>query len=232
MIATFTVQSLEGLAVILAGTTVDANSIPFDHAALVTALQSRADGFDLRLIDHLGETVPLVSIQNANATNCRIVFNVTQNITAGATQNYTLQHGDLSRQVTPYGTASIGAANVACVVTFASATLPVPSFPLESVVMRGSDESPYPDALSTRSNYRNNTPRTRYGINYANISPADWYEVRAFVHGQRGGASVFTHTVATFLSAGSYAVVPGSPRFVQSSRTGYAASLAVEGVLP
>ena len=231
MIATFTVQNISG-GIILGGTTVDANSIPFDHAALVTALQSRADGFDLRLIDHLGEVVPLVSIQNANTAACRIVFNVTTDFENGVTLAYTLQHGDLSRQVTPYGTASSGAATVACVVTFASATLPTPSFPFGSIVGRGADQSPYPDALSTRSNYRNNTPRTRYDISYANITPADWYEVRAFVHGQRGGASAFTHSVATFLPSGSYAIVPDSARFVQSSRTGYAAGLAVEGVLP
>lgn len=231
MIATFTVENSSGVP-IPEGTTVDANSIPFDHSALVEGLMSRADGFDLILRDEIGGTVPICSIANLNATNCRIIFNLTNSgLGVGQLKTYTLEHGDLGKQIDQTGATPAGSANVACVVTFEDPVLPDPSFPMGDVLGRGSDESPYPSTLSPRVNYRNNTPYTAYSLEWANISALEWYEIRAFVHAQRGGAFDFTSAAASFLPAGTYVMRPGSARFNQSSRTGFAASLEVEGAL-
>jgi hypothetical protein len=90
----------------------------------------------------------------------------------------------------------------------------------------------YPEALSVRVNYRNNTPRRRYSLAWAALEPIHWYELRAFVHGQRGGAYTFTESQATFLPNGTYAIVPNTFSVVQSSRLGFAATLEITEVLP
>lgn len=230
MIATYTVQNISG-GTIAAGTTVDANAAIFDHAAMVTALTSRSDGFDLVMLDESGNVVPLVGLANANTATGRLKFNVTTSFANGVTLNYTLHHGNLGRQVDPFTASVSGAANVACVATFASASLPVPSFSMESAYDRRIDAARYPDTLSTRANYRRNPPRATYRLRWDAIDPAEWYEIRAFLHAQRGGASSFdSATYATFLPSATYCVRPGSASFSQASRTRFSAEMTVDEV--
>jgi hypothetical protein len=231
MIATVTLSNTSG-ASIASGTTVDTNSLPFDHAALVTSLQSRADGYDLRLTDPNGKVVPLVSLANANTATARLRFNLTATLANGGTVVYTLEHGNLGRQSNPYTASASGDAAVGMAIAWASPALPAPSFPLDFALPRIVDEASYPEALSVRVNYRNNTPRRRYALSWASITAGEWYEIRAFLYGQRGGSYTFTESSATFLDVGTYAVVPNTASFNQSSRLGFAASFEVEEVLP
>lgn len=231
MIATVTLSNTSGSS-IAAGTTVDTNSLPFNHASLVTALQSRADGYDLRLLDANGKAAGLVSLANANTATARLRFNLTATLANGGTAVYTLEHGNLGRQVSPFTATASGDAAVGMAISWASPALPVPSFPLGFTFPRITDENAYPEALSVRVNYRNNTPRRRYAMAWASITPEEWYEIRAFVYAQRGGSSSFTEAAATFLDAGTYSVTPGTASFNQSSRLGFAAQLEVEEVLP
>jgi hypothetical protein len=231
MIATVTLSNASGSS-IAAGTTVDTNSLPFDHASLVTSLQSRADGYDLTLTDPNGKNVPLVSLANANTATARLRFNLTATLANGGTVVYTLAHGNLGKQVSPYTATASGDAAVGMAIAWASPALPVPSFPLDFAFPRIADESSYPEALSVRVNYRNNTPRRRYALSWASITADEWYEIRAFLYGQRGGSYTFTESSATFLDSGTYAVVPNTASFNQSSRLGFAASFEVEEVLP
>jgi len=231
MIATVTISNTSGSS-IASGTTVDTNSLPFDHAALVTSLQSRADGYDFRLTDSAGKVAGLVSLANANTATARLRFNLIDTLANGGTVVYTLAHGNLGRQVSPYTATASGDAAVGMAIAWASPALPVPSFPLGFALPRIADESAYPEALSVRVNYRNNTPRRRYAISWASITADEWYEIRAFLYAQRGGSYTFTESSATFLDSGTYAVVPNTASFNQSSRLGFAASFEVEEVLP
>lgn len=231
MIATVTISNTSGSA-IASGTTVDTNSLPFDHAALVTGLQSRADGYDFRMTDSAGKVAGLVSLANPNASNTRIRFNLVNTLANGATETYTLEHGYLGQIVSPFTATLSGDAAVGMAITWAVPALPVPSFPFAEARPRLADESAYPETLSARVNYRNNTPRRRYSLAWAALEPIAWYELRAFVHGQRGGAYTFTESQATFLPNGTYAVVPNTFSVVQSSRLGFAATLEIAEVLP
>ncbi|MEY2741855.1 MAG: hypothetical protein RIS21_223, partial [Planctomycetota bacterium] len=191
MIATVTISNTSGSS-ISSGTTVDTNSLPFDHAALVTSLQSRADGYDFRLTDSAGKVAGLVSLANANTATARLRFNLIDNLANGGTVVYTLAHGNLGKQVSPFTATASGDAAVGMAIAWASPALPVPSFPLGYALPRIADESSYPEALSVRVNYRNNTPRRRYAISWASITADEWYEIRAFLYAQRGGSYTFT----------------------------------------
>jgi len=230
MIATVTLSNSSG-SPINSGTTVDTNSLPFDHSALVSSYQSRADGYDLVLLDPQGRTVPLVGLASPNTSTTRIRFNLTQTLANGSTVVYTLRFGNLGLQTNTYTATASGDAAVGMAIAWSSPALPIPSFPLGFALPRIVDENAYPDSLSVRTGYRNNTPRRRYALSWAAISPDEWYELRAFLYAQRGGASTFTEASATFLDVGTYAIVPDTATFNQTSRLGFSASFEVEEVL-
>jgi len=208
----------------------------FDHASLVTAKRSRADGFDFALWYQGYGYLPLVSIRNPNTAACALSF-VTYPYAdiapSGVDKLYWLMIGNLGAQVDPTvstsATAPSGTPSVTAVAS--TLTLPNPGFPLSYDQLDDVAEAPYPEFRTPHRRSTNENRRKVYSLTWSNISPTDWYEIRAFLLAQRGGASSFTDTVAAFLPAGSYRIVPGSADFTQSSRGDFKASLQVEEVM-
>lgn len=165
-------------------------SAGFDHAALVAAKRSRADGYDLRMYHLTQGAVPVASISGANTADCRLVFNTVTTLAPSASDaNYRVIFGDMGATLPTY--AGLIAEDLSSSVTpiaVPALTLPTPGFSLDREDDHDVDEIGYPEVLSPRVSLRNQNDRPEFTINWRNISAEDWYEIRAFWNAYKGGA--------------------------------------------
>lgn len=202
----------------------------FDHQSLVTAGRSRSDGKDWWMYHVLDGPVQIVSAAAPNTAGAYPTFNITRTILAGATDsNYRLVFGDLGATLRTYASAGTAAVQLVAITasTVPALTLPPPSFPLTLVSAYETKAVEYPDFAVFRRGDLNENRRTFVSAEWRDITPEDWYEIRAVVRASRGGVG----TVAPSWLTGSYRVRPGTPAFTQSTAQKYAASLELEQAL-
>ena len=197
----------------------------FDHAALVTALRSRADGFDFRLRHTATGSAVAMNISGANTTACKIAITLAANIADTQSDFYTLTTGDLRVRPTPF-TSLTGTANCSPEVTITAAALPTPGFPLERFDVYDTVRM---DGLTHRTGRRSQNGRAKYRCNYTNISGEDWYELRALVYSVRGAAGRLS--IPSWLSSTAAGVVCTDATFSKESNNSFTASLVLEEVI-
>lgn len=197
----------------------------FDHAALVTALRSRADGFDFRLRHTATGRAVAMNISGANTTACKLAITLAANILGTQSDYYTLTTGDLRVRQTPFSSLT-GTANCSPSVAIAAAALPTPGFPLERFDVYDTVRM---DGLSHRTGRRSQNGRAKYRCNYTNISGEDWYELRALVYSVRGAAGRLA--VPSWLSSAAAGVVCTDATFSKESSSSFTASLVLEEVI-
>ena len=192
------------MALILTANTLDISAgqecpvgrwtVGFDHASLVAAQRSRADGYDLRIEHAVRGTVGIVSITGLNTSSCKIGFIAVQNVSAATTDpNYRLVFGDLGATIPTYVSPDVDVPADAT-LTFSALpalALPNPGFPMELTPGFDIDEMPYPEHASPRFGLRNQNGRDMRTLTFNHISPEEWYELRAFVRALKG-AGIFT----------------------------------------
>ena len=204
-----------------------------DHAALVTASRSRADAYDAWLYRvGTSTTVGMVAVSGANSTALKIGFNLVAQINAFATDSsYRLVFGDLGQQVSRFTAAAGSGATDAPVVVAAVASavsLPAPGFPLGETRLYDVREATYPEAQVTRRGRTNGNARRRFSCRWTAVSAEDWYEVRAFLRAQKGGASSFTAPSWLNGGSGTFQIVPDSVTLTQESRRSFMAEATIE----
>lgn len=219
-----------GAGVLAAGDAwVSSGWTTFDHAALVTACRSRADGYDLRVRSVVtGAQCTLLKIVGANTAACVVYFTAAEAQAAFTPNaNYRLAFGNLGAQTSPY--TNQGGSYVATgtgALTIPAVTLPPPGFVVELEQGREAVTLEYPDFLTSRRAALHENPRLSWRLNWSNILPEDYYEIRAFVRAQFGGAGTFSNP--SWLTAGTWRVVPNSYSGDQYSRLGFRSTLMVE----
>lgn len=202
----------------------------FDHAALVAAGRSRADGLDFWMRHTTFGAVSAWGVIGLDTSACKVFFNIVQSVASGSATDdgYRLVFGDLgirdSRLNATPGTEQPGG-----VVTYSvpSLTLPPPSFPMTQVSAYETKAVAYPDFAVFRRADLNENRRTFVQAEWRDISPEDWYEIRAVVRASRGGVG----TVSPSWLSGSYRVRPGTPSFTQDTKGKFSASMELEQVL-
>lgn len=199
----------------------------FDHAAVVTAHRSRSDGYDMRLYHTLYGPVTF-TLRNPNTATANIRAIAQQEYVAVAVDGrFRLIYGNLAHQVTPFGSPSAPSGITTNMpVTFGSALLPAPGWPLERIDIRDVDTNEYPESMSVRRRARNQNPRSGYRLSWYHLTPDDWYAIRAHQHAMRGGAGAFS-APSWLGGAATYRYV-SLPTLRQSSRLGYEADAAIE----
>lgn len=238
--AQFTLTLTAGVSAITALNQVPAArwTAGFDHAALVAAGRSRADGNDLRMVHLVFGPVGIVSASGLNTSDCRIVFRAEVTVNAGNSDGqYRVIFGDLGATTPTWGASTVGTAPADATVTASAVpavTLPSPGFPLERNDDPDSDGLGYPDTNSPRWSLRNQNDRPALTLHYQNIMPEDWYELRAFVRAKRGGAS--TWNPPTWLQNAQAGITSTdllhllSWEFTQGSRKQFNATIEAERV--
>ena len=201
----------------------------FDHASLVSAFRSRSDGYDLRMWHQLDGRVQIATLKNENTSACTVEFNARRSILAGsADANYRIRFGDLGQTISSFetpGTPTIATPSIT--VGVPSVTLPSPGFPLTYTRVDDVRELAYPDYRTPHRKAAHENQVKTYELTWnPGVSAEDWYEIRAFVRSQAGGASSFTVSWLT----GTYRVVPDSLVLAQDSRRSFRASLQIEEV--
>lgn len=193
----------------------------FDHAALVTALRSRADAADFRLRHVTLGPVPFVSVAGANTSDCRISFNL---LDAGPTTDsgYRLGFGDLGWTISR-ATAAAGAGptdTTAAVTSVPDLVLPPPGYDLTEVVRHNVREFA---TLVSRATVLDEFPAQTLRMQWRNASGETAYTVRAVVAASKG-AGTFDYGGFTFR------LVPGSFSCEQISAIAWNVSLEMENV--
>lgn len=228
MIATITLSnSGTDLA---AGTTVDTNSLPFNHRAKSFALQMRADGYDIRIYGPSGAAAGLVAIVGTQTTSCRVKFNLTADLPNGDTQTYTMHYGNLGSYTNPYTATASGDAALGMAISFPDPVLPCPSFPFAETWVDDVDVLLSSQSPTVRTARRNVNRHKRYSLTWRSIPPETAYEIRAWVYARGGGNTTFTESTASFLAAGKYRMVPGTLQIEQMTRVQWNIGFDVEGV--
>ncbi len=233
MKATLTLTNNTGTSV-PSGYSVDvAQPTSFNHATLVTALRSKSNGYDIRVLDSDGTVAGLSSISNPNTSTCRLIFNLTKALaSSGGSSVYTVEFTDLSRLINP-ATATAGATITSRGVTLTASwsipavTLPVPGYPYSFTRADAVDELSYPSFPTTRRARRHTNPTTMIEAAWVAIAPEEFYEIRAFNHAYGGGAGTFTEAAVSWLDAGTYRIQPNSLRLVQEARLAYRANVTI-----
>lgn len=229
MIATVTLSNTSGTD-IAAGTTVDTNSLTFDHRAKSWALQMRPDGYDIRIYGPSGASAGLVGIVGAETTSCRVKFNLTENLDNGDTQAYTMHFGNLGSYDNPYTATASGNANVGMAISFPVPVLPCPSFPFAETWVDDVDVLSSAQSPTVRTARRNVNRHKRYALTWRSLTASEAYEVRAWVYARGGGNTTFTESTASFLPSGSYRMIPGTLKIEQMTRVQWNIGFDVEGV--
>jgi len=209
-----------------AGFIPDWGAVSFDHAALVAAGRSRADGLDFYMRHTGGATVWIKGRTGLNTATATVTFIA---VGAGVDSGYRLGFGDLGWQTDRAGGPASSTSGSVTTASVPAVTLPAPGFVVERTQVRDAWSIEFPDTLSPRARAASENERETVSVTWANVSPEDWYEIRAFLRAQAGGASTFT--APAWLGSGTWAIVPGSYSGDQFSRRGYRASLAVESVI-
>lgn len=237
MIASLVLTETGGLFDVEIGDSIDvAQSTTFDHAALVTAKLSRADGYDLSLKGDSGERITITSISGANTSTCRLIFNLGQDsLVSSGTLTFSLNYGNLGLNSSPFSgtpgtTVTARGAAVSGVYTFSTVTLPDAAFPLGETIIHDIDAVGSGASPTVRTAVRNKNSRKRSTLTWRAITPEDAYQIRAWIFARLGGASTFPHTHTSFLSSGTYRLIPSSVRIEQMTRRAWNVSLDVEEV--
>ena len=214
-----------------AGENVDASqwiASTFNHAALVTALRSRADGKDLYISHTTYGKCETVSVTGANTTNCRISFNLITGILGSTSDSgYRIVFGDLGRSNPIYAAAGTTSA---CAVSASSApavALPPYGYDVTGTVADGTRTADYPDFLVTRRAALHENTATGLRLQWRQASGEWAYMVRAWVHAQAGGCTAVDLGLGT-----NYRYLPNSLSFEQVSKSNYNVSLQVETAYP
>lgn len=210
-----------------AGATVQASSwaTGFDHAALVSALRSRADGKDFRLRHTATGATVAIEASGLNSTACKIAFAIVTEIPASGSDYYTLTTGDLRNSASPFSTVS-GVAIGSASLTVTAAALPVPGLPFgrhdvfDVIVSNGQ---------SDRRGLASENGRAKYRCSYPAIRAEDWYELRAIWNSGRGGAT--RHAIPSWMSSSAAGIVITSANFSKPSAGHFAAEIVAEEVI-
>lgn len=213
-----TVTVTAGLSGAAVGDKVFTSSLGFDHAALVTAKRSRADGYDLWLYHTVAGRVAAFELFSPNTTAAYLTFDVMSALAPSATDNrYRLVFGDLgwsrSRFTTPAGSSTAGA------------EYSVPAIALPNYGFEVTDASEYgvreSASLVRRAATLHEHQGQRLRLNYPGCDGATAYAVRAFIASLKGAASF------SFIGF-TYRYVPGSLEWEQTTAVNYRVSLEVE----
>ena len=187
-------------------------SAGFDHAALVTALRSRADAKDFRLHHTTAGRISEFAITGANTTACKIAWNPTADYGVGTNAGFRLIFGDLGAQTTVTSVTGAGtAATISVAASVPALALPAPGFPLERIEVADVVGIPWGASLTTRTARQNHNDRKIYRCRWApGITAEDWYAIRAVVNSTLGPAG--TITAPSWLGGSeSYRIVETSP---------------------
>lgn len=206
----------------------------FDHAALVAAGRSRADGFDLRIYSRaLIKTVPFQAT-GLNTADCRLEFDyLGSDISNPATSDdYLILIGDLgwqsNPQVAPDGTPN-GRVEIT-IGSFGSLAMPAPDLGARIDFRKGVRAM---SNLTARRapQHENNMPRVF--LTWSNLLPQEWHELRAWIASQYGGAARFASSEVpdTQVQAASPYYLLQSWGFEQHSRRSYSARAELLGVV-
>lgn len=215
--ADIVVRALAGAGGAAAGINVSDTTVGFDHAALVAARRSRADGKDWSMWHTTYGAVPLTSVAFPNTTAAYPRFNLVASLGAfGTDDGYRLRFGDLGKNMQ---TLSAAGSTTPLVETdsFTVPALTLPAtygFPLTEVNDYGVREFG-----QRRGTWHENTQQT-LSLRYAAASGETAYEIRALIESTRGAG---TFTVSGF----DYVYVPGSLSWVQTSAVNYDVSLEI-----
>lgn len=204
------------------GDLVNFSSAGFDHAALVTALRSRADGADLRLRHVTLGAVPFCNAFAVNTTACYVTFNLVAALGAFATDNgYRLGFGDIGHTVSR-ATAAAGPFPNSTESTYSvpALVLPPPGYDLTEVVRHNVREF---STLVSRATVLDEFPAQTLRMQWRNASGETAYTVRAVVASIKG-AGTFDYGGFTFR------LVPGSFACEQVSSMSWNVSLEMENV--
>jgi hypothetical protein len=206
-------------------------SAGIDHAALVTAGVSRADGYDLRLIDTgTGSPVPH-DVSGLNTSNLRIswTFAGYGDLAPPDTNTaFALRYGDLGWRRDPTGGVTGSDAANASISAGAvpGLTMPAPKIQAEVAYLRADDSA---EGLSPRHAVRHYVDRSRCVFQFEHLSPEDWYQLRAWRAARQGRIPASEIPDPQAAGSSPYFVIE-SAQFSQSTKRGYTASLTLLGV--
>lgn len=196
----------------------------FDHAALVAAYRSRADGKDLRVRHTTAGPVPLVTITGLNSTNCRIGFNLVAGILGSMGDTaYRVGFGDLGANLQSFVAAGAFGPGV-CLATAGSVpapALPDPGYDLTEVMAHG--VRAFDTGLQGRTATLHEHDGQVLRAQWRGASGETAYEIRAVLAATKG-AGTFTYAGYT------YRLVPGSFSMEQTSSVSWNVSLSMENV--
>jgi len=202
----------------------------FDHAALVDAKRSRADGADLYLYHTTKGPVPFVSALSLDSSSTRLRFNLVQTIQGSQNDNgYRIVFGDLGWQTSrATAAADITTTTLNVVASVPAVNLPEPSFTHAETVAFNVRSVEYPDFAVTRSAVTSPIALKQFQCDWRAISPEDWYEIRAWVFASKGGAGAMSPPTWMNTTMSYVRPMPGTLSMRQNTKTDYEASLIVQ----
>lgn len=219
-----------GAGVALGGTILGADwSAGFDHAALVAAGRSRADGYDLRIEHSSGSTVGIVQFNGLNTAGTTIDFlAVAALAAAGVDAGYRLVFGNMDATapslVAPTASALFPVLTPAAVPALA---FPCPGFPILTNLTVPVIENSYPTFPSTRRRVVHQNPEPDVDAIWDAISPEDFYELKAYVASLKG-AGLITSPPSWLGTGWGYVLL--AARWSRGSANGYHAELTFREV--
>lgn len=195
----------------------------FDHAALVTAHRSRADGKDWSMRHTTYGAVQLTGVGFANTSAAYPEFNLVAALGAfGTDDGYRLRFGDLGKN---FQTLSAAGSTSPLVVTDSftvpALALPTPGFDLTEDTEYG--VRAFSTGLQTRTETLHEHAGQRLRAQWRNASGETAYEIRALVESLKG-AGTFT------FSGFTYRLVPGSLELEQVTAVSWNVALLMENV--
>lgn len=206
-----------------AGFGVDMTTAQFDHAALVAAHRSRADGYDFAMYHTTYGYVRMIGTHDLNTSAAVVEF--VAPVTSTNDSGYRLVFGDLGQTTSRVSAVVVGTLGDVTAITIPAVALPAPAHALTSVLVQDRADLAYPDALAPRRRDWNENTRYRYVAEWRGIPPEDWYEIRAWVRAHAGGA---TGSAVSWCDSRVMRLVPGSFSMSQESAAHYSASLTLE----
>lgn len=206
--------------------------VPFDHAALVAAGRSRADGYDLRLYSQSLARIVRGTVVDPNTAACYIEFDYAGPTigSPGTSTDYLLLCGDLGWQIDPQAVPSGAAALDASVEVgaFSALTCPAPDIDWTIDHIYAVDSM---SGLTPRRSRRHENVRVRGSFTFSNLLPDEWHQLRAWIASKYGGAGRFPATevpCAELQAATTYCHLE-SWSFDQSSKRNLSATMTLMG---
>lgn len=212
-----------------AGMSPDSALVTFDHAALVSAGRSRADGYDFGMYHATLGPVRMIGVVGVNTASCYVEFIALSSTPSD--DGYRLRFGDLGWHASRVDAVVVAMAGTVDAVDVPAIALPAPSRPLETIRVYDVDELRGPAHMARRRRLRNQTPRRIAAVEWRRCSPEDFYAIRAWTDAHAGGAgsiAVPSWLVSRGFDAVACRAVPGSLELSQESRRQYSARLVIE----